>query len=71
MKKHLIAVLLIAIASHSLLAQCKLDYSNYRLVLDENFDNLNAASDLLARWQFQMNDPNAGAGIEHYDPGIV
>ena len=52
-------------------AQCKIDYSNYNLVLDENFDDINSPSDLSSRWQFHPDDPNWGWGKEYYESSQV
>lgn len=66
-----LALLLISLNSEG---QCKLDYSNYSLVFEENFDHITYPSQLTDQWMFQHDDPGWGWGGddgEYYDPSQV
>lgn len=66
-KSILFLCLILAIKGSS---QCKIDYSNYHLVLNEDFNT--SLADLSTRWYFDTGDPEwIGAGIEYYDPNQI
>lgn len=44
------------------IAQCKLNYQNYSLVFEENFDNISNINQLTSNWQFVHDDPGWGWG---------
>jgi hypothetical protein len=61
--KRLIHVLTIVISSNTaLMAQCKIDYSNYQVVFEEDFDNITSITQLENRWMFAHDDPGWGWG---------
>ncbi len=65
--KKLILIFLIANGLGKTYAQCKLDYSNYEIVLEENFDDIVSVSDLSSRWEFQhIGEPGWGWGDHLY-----
>ncbi len=73
MKKILLIVMLMYV--QQAYAQCKLDYSEYVVVLDEEFDNYGgSASTMFATgpWRGTIpNEPNWGKGVEIYNPNQV
>jgi len=69
MKKLLLSTLCFASIA-AVQAQCKIDYSNYHLILNEEFNT--SITDISNRWFFDTGDPNwPGAGIEYYDPNQI
>lgn len=42
--------------------QCRINYNNYNLVLEENFDNRTSVDQLSDIWQFKHDDPGWGWG---------
>lgn len=56
-------------------AQCRLDRSNYQLILNEQFDTYGGSvSNLLGPtsiWKAVPDNPNSGWGVEYYDPSQV
>lgn len=56
----------------SLFAQCKLDYSNYKVVFVDNFDTYTNVSQLDAKWErVDPKYPLNGVGAEYYSPNQV
>jgi hypothetical protein len=66
MKKPALSFILILLCNHLLPAQCKLDYSNYHVVFDEEF-NYSNVNELKGKWNFNAGDPNFGWGVELFD----
>ncbi|PZF72979.1 T9SS type A sorting domain-containing protein [Taibaiella soli] len=48
--------------NESVIAQCRLDYSNYQLVFEENFDNISSINQLAGRSMFRHDEPGWGWG---------
>lgn len=69
--KSMINAALLTLFSTLAHAQCKIDYSQYHLILDEQFNG--TKDDLATRWFFTDAgaDPNSGYGTEIYDPSQV
>lgn len=66
MKKGMLLVAAL-ICHQALFAQCKLNYANYNLVLEENFDHITSINQLRNVWQFHHDDPGWGWG-DYTDP---
>lgn len=61
--------LLLYCLPYRIYAQCKIDYSNYKLVFEENFDNITDINQLTNHWMFHHDDPGWGWGDVHNDDG--
>ncbi|MFN8416964.1 MAG: T9SS type A sorting domain-containing protein [Cytophagaceae bacterium] len=68
-------LILLSIGYNSASAQCRLDRSNYQIVLNEQFDTYGGStSNLLGPtsiWKAVPDNPNSGWGVEYYDPSQV
>lgn len=68
------ALLTALIISITINAQCKLDYSNYQLVFEDNFDTYASTNDMTSIWRFDypwgqtlINNPE----VQYYEQGQV
>ena len=68
MKNFFLTAILFAFSSGFLFSQCKLDKSNYQIVLDEEF-NYNNVDEMEYRWRFNPADPNFGWGNSNSQDG--
>ncbi len=75
MKTILRAMLILLLCNNIANGQCKLDYTNYQLVLNEQFDTYNGqVSNLLGAnsiWKAQPDNVYSGWDIEYYLPSQV
>lgn len=62
MRKFLALLVLFSSVHGFASAQCKINYSNYNLVFEENFNNITSISQLTNYWQFVHDDPGWGWG---------
>jgi hypothetical protein len=68
--KKLCLIALCVLPTIEAISQCKIDYSNYHLVLNEEFNT--SIADLSTRWAFDTGDPeHIGWGVEYYDPNQI
>ena len=66
-KNLLLAFLAVVFLSGRLSAQCRIDYSNYHLILNEHFDNLTSVSQLSPRWTFTHPIAPDSHDLEYWD----
>lgn len=52
MKKSFVTTAILVLVSISIIAQCKIDYSNYHVVFLENFNTYNTTKDMKNLWRF-------------------
>lgn len=69
--KSMINTALLVLFSALAHAQCKIDYSRYHLIVDEQFSTTKA--DLATRWEFSNagGDPQSGYGAEIFDASKI
>jgi beta-glucanase (GH16 family) len=69
--KNTLSLFFLIISSGIINAQCKIDYSRYHLILDEQFNT--TLSDLATRWNFSNagGNPLSGYGAEIFDASKI
>lgn len=71
MKNLFLVFISLLTATNFLIAQCKIDYSNYHVVHETNFNNISNLNQLKPFWQFTPRGEFCGWGSEFFDESQV